>query len=402
MINVVCGIRSTGRICTDLATALEATGHEVKIAYGRENVPKQFQKYAVRIGSDLDVKLHGVKARLFDGCGFGSKKATEKFIEWVKEYDPDVIHLHNIHGYYINVEVLFEYLKICGKRIIWSFYDCWSFTGHCAHYDFNECKQWKRGCKHCKFLSDYPKTFVSRVKENYTEKKRLFTGIPHLNIVAPSTWMKKQIMQSFMHEYPIYVLPNGLDISKFKKDELMPEILTNEDRFIVLGVSSFWNTLKGLDTFNRLADILPEEEFCIVLVGKIANVKMLNNKIIHIDATDSINQLCMYYSAADVFVNPTLQETQGLTTVEAFACGTPAVVYESGGTAECVTDACGRVVNKNDIESIVNVLMDIKNGLISFSEEDILNAARSYDNGVRYVPFLELYKKLCSEEGKRR
>lgn len=149
MINVVCGIRSTGRICTDLAAALEKQGHEVKIAYGRENVPEQFQKYAVRIGSDLDVKLHGIKARLFDRAGFGSKKATKKFIGWVKEYDPDVIHLHNIHGYYINIEVLFDYLRTCGKKIIWTLHDCWSFTGHCVYFDYVDCDKWKTGCFDC-------------------------------------------------------------------------------------------------------------------------------------------------------------------------------------------------------------------------------------------------------------
>ena len=149
MINVVCGIRSTGRICTDLATTLDAQGHEVKIAYGRENVPEQFQKYAVRIGTDLDVKLHGIRARVADGAGFGSKRATENFIKWVKEYDPDVIHLHNIHGYYINVEVLFKYLKTCGKKVIWTLHDCWSFTGHTAYCDAVNCKRWVKGCHNC-------------------------------------------------------------------------------------------------------------------------------------------------------------------------------------------------------------------------------------------------------------
>ena len=146
MINVVCGIRSTGRICTDLAEELEAQGHEVKIAYGREEVPDKYKKYAHKIGSDLDVKLHGVRARLLDQSGFGSKRATIKFIEWIKKYDPDVIHLHNIHGYYINIEVLFDYLRTCGKKIIWTLHDCWAFTGHAAYCDAVNCEKWKKGC----------------------------------------------------------------------------------------------------------------------------------------------------------------------------------------------------------------------------------------------------------------
>lgn len=176
MINVVCGIRSTGRICTDLATALEAQGHEVRIAYGRENVPEQFQKYAVRIGTDLDVKLHGVKARLIDGCGFGSKRATEKFIEWVKDYDPDVVHLHNIHGYYINVEVLFSYLKTYHKRIIWTLHDCWAFTGHCVYFEYANCNHWMNGCHNCPQKKEYPKTIIDRSKANWGLKKKSLRG----------------------------------------------------------------------------------------------------------------------------------------------------------------------------------------------------------------------------------
>lgn len=156
MINVVCGIRSTGRICTDLAKELEKQGHEVKIAYGREMVPEQFQKYAVKIGTDIDIKLHGIKARLLDGMGFGSKNVTKKFIQWVEVYDPDVIHLHNIHGYYINIEILFQYLKKCGKKIIWTLHDCWAFTGHSAYCDVVQCDRWIEGCYDCPQMREYP------------------------------------------------------------------------------------------------------------------------------------------------------------------------------------------------------------------------------------------------------
>ena len=149
MLNVVCGIRSTGRICTDLAEALSEKGNDVKIAYGRENVPEKFQKYAVKIGSDTEVKLHALKARLLDGCGFGSKSGTKELISWIKEYDPDIIHLHNIHGYYVNVEELFRYLKESGKKVIWTLHDCWGFTGHCAYFDYVNCDKWKTGCHNC-------------------------------------------------------------------------------------------------------------------------------------------------------------------------------------------------------------------------------------------------------------
>ena len=217
MINSVCGIRSTGRICTDIASELEAQGHQVKIAYGRENVPEQFKKYAVRIGNDLDVRLHGIKARLLDGSGFGSKTATEQFIKWVKEYDPDIIHLHNIHGYYINVRVLFDYLKICGKKIIWTLHDCWSFTGHCVYFDYINCEKWKYGCEHCLQKSQYPvRIGPDMSKQNYALKKKLFGEIPNMTLVAPSKWLADLIPESYMKEYPTKVIYNGVDTETFK------------------------------------------------------------------------------------------------------------------------------------------------------------------------------------------
>ena len=149
MINVVCGIGSTGRICTDLAEELNRQGHVVKIAYGREKTPEKFGKYAIKIGNNLDVYMHVLKARLLDASGFGSKRATKRFINWVQEFDPDIIHLHNIHGYYINIKVLFDYLKANDKKIIWTFHDCWAFTGHTAYCDAISCKRWINGCKKC-------------------------------------------------------------------------------------------------------------------------------------------------------------------------------------------------------------------------------------------------------------
>lgn len=204
MINVVCGIRSTGRICTDLAAALEEQGHEVKIAYGRENVPEQFQKYAVRIGNDFDVKRHGLKARLLDGAGFGSKRVTEKFIKWVKEYDPDIIHLHNIHGYYINIEVLFRYLQTCGKKIIWTLHDCWSFTGHCVYFDYVNCNKWEKECNHCPQKKEYPaRVGPDFSKRNFNIKKDLFSEIPNLILVTPSQWLANLLSYSYMKKYTV-------------------------------------------------------------------------------------------------------------------------------------------------------------------------------------------------------
>lgn len=419
MINVVCGIRSTGRICTDLAIKLESQGHEVKIAYGREDVPEQFKKYAVRIGTDLDVKLHGVKARLFDGCGFGSKKATEKFIEWVKEYNPDVIHLHNIHGYYINVEVLFNYLRTCGKKIIWTLHDCWAFTGHCTYFTAAKCDKWKTKCSNCPQKKEYPASlFLDRSEYNYTKKKSLFTDINNLSLIVPSKWLKDLVKDSFLSEYPIEVVYNTIDTSVFKPSPSdFKEKYDIQDKIMILGVASTWSKRKGLDDFIKLAQIL-DDKYVIALVGlndkqikELPNyIKVLvktyspdnlatvyscsdfcvntskeepsnfkdeheditikeftrnNNgivipqdvsclyeaitgnkyektsgkvcsKFICLRKTNNTSELAQIYTAADYFVNPTYEDNYPTVNLEAVACGTKVIAYDTGGCKETI------------------------------------------------------------------
>ena len=356
MINVVCGIRSTGRICTDLATALEEQGHEVKIAYGRDEVPEQFQKYAVRVGNNLDVKLHALKARLFDAAGFGSKRVTKKFIEWVKEYDPDVIHLHNIHGYYINIEILFDYLRTCGKKIIWTLHDCWAFTGHCPHFTKIGCEKWKDQCGHCPQINRYPASlFIDNSYRNYEEKKHLFTNIDNLTIVTPSNWLADLVRDSFLKQYVIEVKNNPVDqkVFKFTPGDFR-EKYNLQDKKIVLGVASSWDENKGLSDFYKIADLL-NENYQVILVGlNHKQLKSIPQNIIGIERTNNPQTLAQIYSAADVFVNPSYEETFGLTTVEAKLCGTPCIVYK--GTA---------------CEEIVGSQSSIENGNVSLIVERI-------------------------------
>lgn len=398
MINSVCGIKSTGRICTDLAVMLEQRGHDVKVAYSRETVPPQFEKYAVRIGTDRDVKLHGLKARLTDGSGFGSTGATKRFIKWVKEYDPDVIHLHNIHGYFLDIRVLFDYLRTCGKPILWSFYDCWSFTGHCAHFDFNGCSKWQTGCKHCAHLEEYPKSFVDRTKRNYKRKRSLFTGIPNLQLIVPSLWMREMVESSFMKDYPCRVLPNGIDTNQFyPRDNRVKEEFGVGDRHLLVGVSSVWQKMKGINYLNRLAEALPEDKYSILLVGSNQNKEYIDSRILRVDHTHNIDELCQIYTAADVFVNPTLQESQGLTTTEAFACGTPAVVFRSGGAAECVDDTCGITVKKGSFKDLYQSVLQICENK-PYSAEACIAKAKTYDKQACYQVFMELYDSLQNEQ----
>lgn len=352
MINVVCGIRSTGRICTDLATALEAQGHEVKIAYGREEVPEKYQKYAIKIGTDFDVKLHGVRARLFDGCGFGSKKATEKFIKWVRMYDPDVIHLHNIHGYYINIEVLFSYLRTCGKRIIWTLHDCWAFTGHAAFCEAANCERWKDVCYDCPKKSDYPASLTDKSKSNWIKKKDILTQIPGLEIVTPSQWLANLIKSSFLSEYKVSVIHNGVDTGAFKpsKSEIKKK-LGLENKKMILGVAALWEKRKGLFDFFELSELL-DDSYEIVLVGlSEKQMKDLPKRIVGIKRTNSVQELSELYTAADVYVNPTYEDNYPTTNLEAIACGTPVITYDTGGSPESAGENA-IVVERGNIDAV--------------------------------------------------
>lgn len=401
MINPVCGIGSTGRICADLAVMLEARGHDVKIAYGRGIVPERYQKYAVKIGGKLDAPLHALKARLADATGFGSKAATKCFIRWVKEFDPDVIHLHNLHGYYVNLDVLFAYLRSCGKPILWSFYDCWSFTGHCAHFDYNQCNKWKNGCHDCANLQEYPQSYLNRSAKNFQKKQRLFTNIPNLQLILPSGWMQRMVEQSYMQAYPTHLLPNGIDLQMFQENNLISKIdLGIGNKCMVLGVSSVWSKTKGIEDIISITKKLPQADYQIVLAGQLPSSVRLPENVIHIERTHDITQLCSYYSAADVFINPTLQETQGLTTVEALACGTPAIIYNSGGAPECLDDTCGIVVPRGDVDGMIQALEDIRTGKRQFSPEDCKAAAQKYSKDDLYQPFLALYARLTNGEEK--
>lgn len=387
MINVVCGIRSTGRICTDLATELEKQGNEVRIAYGRERVPKKFEKYAVRIGTDASVKLHGLKARLLDGAGFGSKRATQKFIEWVKEYNPDVIHLHNIHGYYINIEILFEYLRVCGKKIIWTLHDCWAFTGHSAYCDAVQCERWIQGCYKCPQIKEYPKSMIDASQRNWEKKKEIFSDIPNMTIITPSHWLAGLTKKSFLREYPVEVIHNGIDTSQFKPLENdFREIYHLENKFIVLGIATVWNDMKGYFDFIKLSSLL-DNSYKIVMVGLTdRQIEQLPTSILGIKRTSSVKELSYIYSAADVFLNLTYCDSYGLVNLEAALCDTPVISYDTGGCSESVAGH-GYIVPKGDLEAAVRKINYIKEKGFEFD----INMEK-YDSKQSIKSYIKNYK----------
>lgn len=395
MINVVCGTGSTGRICTDLAQVLETRGHEVKIAYGRGTVSEAFRRYAVRIGSNLGVNCHAAQARLLDNMGFGSWADTKRFLRWVEDYDPDVIHLHNLHGYYLHIGLLFDYLKKSGKPVLWTLHDCWTFTGHCAHYSAAGCDKWLRGCHHCPVKKDYPaRLLFDRSEKNYAEKKRLFTGLQRMQLVTPSSWLAEEVRKSFLSKYPVTPIPNGIDLKVFCPSQGdFRERYGIGDQKIVLGVASMWEPRKGLAVFCRLAELLGED-YRVVLIGlRPEQLQKLPPAVIGIERTDSVRALAEAYTAADVFVNPSTEETMGMTTVEALACGTPVVTSDKTAVPEVVTAATGIVVSGGP-EDYADAIRRI-----SCDPDACIARAAEYEKEKQYLLYCELYDKLLGDRG---
>lgn len=398
-INVVCGVGSTGRIATDLYKELENEGHEGLIAYGRGNAPEGINSY--KIGSQKDIFLHVVKTRVFDKTGFGSKKATENLIKVIDEYNPDVIHLHNLHGYYVNIEILFDYLRRINKPVIWTMHDCWSFTGHCSHFDYVGCEKWKRGCINCAQKKEYPSSILAdNSKWNYEMKKKLFTSLENLTIVTPSKWLAALVKESFLGKYEVKVINNSIDLSIFKPSsaEGIDEKLQIKDKFMILGAATTWDNKKGLNDFMKLADKV-HEDTVIVLVGLNDNqIKNLPKKVIGLKRTDSVQELAELYSRAQVFVNTSVEETFGLVTVEAMACGTPVVVYNATAAPELVPSNCGFVVEPNDINELNVAINSIKDkGKEAYSLNCINEVHNKYSNKDRYKDYINLYKGKVAE-----
>lgn len=354
-INSVCGIRSTGRICTDIADILKQSGDECKIAYGRENVSENYKQYAVKIGNDIDVKFHALMSRIFDNTGKCSKIATKRFLKWVDEYNPDVIHLHNLHGYYINLEMLFNYLKKIQKPVVWTLHDCWTFTGHCSHFDLLDCRRWKNeGCHTCPQKKGYPTSvLLDRSKKNFLEKKQLFSGLSNMTIVTPSQWLADLVKQSFLKDYTIKVIHNGIDLSRFKPTPtgIFRENYGLQDKIILLGVASAWGKSKGLYDFYKMHEMKEENEVFVLVGLTQQQISDLPEGIIGVSRTNSIKELAEIYTAADVFLNPTYEETFGLTNVEAQACGTPSVTYCAGGSPEGVLNE--NIVERGNVDALL-------------------------------------------------
>lgn len=390
-INSVCGIRSTGRICTDIARVLIETKNECCIAYGRETVPNEYKCFAKRIGTNRDVKLHAMQARVFDNSGFGSKKVTKEFIKWVTEWNPDIVHLHNIHGYYINVEILFQFLRDFKKPVVWTLHDCWSFTGHCTYFDYVTCEKWKNNmCGSCPQKKKYPASmFIDASSKNFEKKKDLFNCVDNLTIVTPSKWLGTLVGQSYLKNHSVEIINNGIELSTFKKsNNNIRDKYGLIGKKIILAVADGWGPRKGFNDIIRLSQILSEDNK-IIMVGFSGNEQeKVPKNIITISRTNNVQELVDLYSAADVFINPTYEDNYPTVNLEAQACGIPVITYNTGGSIESVP--AKNIIDVGDVEALAEKIYNSDN--LEIKNRDL------FDKNIAYTKYLELYKKLLKQE----
>ncbi|MCX6306290.1 MAG: glycosyltransferase [Bacteroidetes bacterium] len=395
-INTVCNSGSTGRIAEEIGLLAIRNGWQSYIAFGRGNPVSKSQTY--RIGTDINLYTNAFIARLFDNDGFAVKQATVQLIQFIYSICPDVIHLHNLHGYYLNTEVLFDFLAKKDIPVLWTLHDCWPMTGHCTYFDHVQCDRWKTGCFACPQKKEYPASLVfDNSQKNYLRKKRLFTSIKNMRLITPSTWLSELVKESFLQKYPVQVINNGVDLNKFhpRAETSVRRKYGAEAKKIILGVANIWDERKGLTYFIDLEKLLSDNEK-IILVGLTPRqIRQLPAGILGLERTESIEELAALYSAADVFVNPSSEETFGLTTVEAMACGTPVVVLDATASPELVSPGTGLVVSKGDVQGLYEAVVTIlRKGRGSYTTACIERARQLYDSAGRYQDYFSVYQRM--------
>ena len=393
-LNAVSGKGSTGKICESISELLCVEGIENEILYASGNTA---YPYSIKYTDDKYIKIQALKSRIFGNNGFNSRTATKQMIKEIARFNPDIVHLHNLHGHNCNLPLLFNYLRETKQKVVWTFHDCWAFTGYCAYFTLANCKKWKNGCNHCPQLKGCS-WFFDRSKKLYKEKKNLFNGLD-LTIVTPSEWLANLVKQSFLKDYPVKVIHNGIDLSIFRPTEsdFRKEYNISDNKYILLGVAFGWGKRKGLDVFIELQKRLDKNKYQIVLVGTDDNAdKQLPKEIISIHRTQNQTELAEIYTAADLFVNPTREENYPTVNMESIACGTPVITFKTGGSPEILTEKTGMIVDCDDIDGLQHGIEEICEQNL-FSTADCIEQAKQFDMNKRFKEYVALYKEECEK-----
>lgn len=377
-----------GRIMLQISDATMRHGHEAMIAFGRGTTPVNTP--CVRIGNNQGVLFHAAMSRLTDSVGLHSVSATKQFIKRLNLFSPDIIHLHNLHGYYINLPLLMQWLKESKIPVVWTFHDCWPFTGHCTHYTFNNCDKWRTNCYDCQFQRQYPKSFLlSNSRRNHSLKKQLFLTLPNLTIVTPSQWLADEVVQSFLGDYAIKVIPNGVDTDVFH-----PYKRNENKRTTILGVAAKWEPSKNSDFFIRLAHNMPDADILIVGEWPLHRQTQCPENIILLGHIADNNRLAEIYSSADIYINPSHEESFGMTTVEAMACGTPVIANNATAIPEPIGSQTGIILDINDEQAVTHAISHIITHRESYSSSCRQHAIEKYSVSKMTDLYINLYKQL--------
>lgn len=388
-INLSANVGSTGRIAEEIGKEAMEQGWRSVIAYGR--FAGSSESELIRVGNGFDIKEHLIETRLFDNHGLSSRRATKKFIKQIEALKPDIIHLHNIHGYYLNYQILFEFLNKTNIPIVWTLHDCWAFTGHCGHFIMANCERWKIGCGHCPIThTEYPKAFIDRSARIYKLKSEIFGANQNLHIVTVSEWLAGLVRQSFLKDKDIRVINNGIDLNVFK-----PTPIKGDRRFKILGVSNLWSEIKGIEDYIKLSKLLkPDETLTLIGVDEELKKKLPNN-IVCIPRTANISELVDWYNKSDVVLSLSKGETFGLTIAEAHACGTPTIVYDNSAQPELIAEGCGYIAPTGDVDAVYECIKKVKELKKShFSDNCRKHAEICYSKKERYSDYMTLYKEL--------
>lgn len=394
-INITANWGSTGKIAEAINLAAQRKGWECSTAYGRWANPSKFPTY--KVGNKWDMYVHYFENRIFDREGLSSRKATKALIRHIEQLKPDVISLHNIHDHYLNYELLFRYLNKTDIKVVWTFHDCWAFTGHCFHFVTKDCMRWKTGCHDCPLHHLYPNTVLDRSVKNYALKKELFSANKNLAIVACSDWLGDFVRESFLGDKRLEIIHNGVDLMVFRPQEGKESRESKEGErrvFKIIAVSSVWYPNKGELDIYKLRTMLPEDEYEITMVGLSAEqAKNLPKGIRGIQRTQNVQELAQLYSEADVLINPTYEDNFPTVNIEALACGTPVITYKTGGSPEAVDDKTGIVVEQGDIDALADAIRQMKESPLS-SEACRKRAEEHFDKDKCFEKYIELYDEL--------
>ncbi len=388
-INTTCGAGSTGKIAVSISELLSESGIENFILYtsGKSDCAE-----GIKCSGKTYKKFQALKSRVFGNYGFNSKTATRKMIGHLERINPEVVHLHNIHGHDCDLEMLFDYIRSRNIKVFWTFHDCWAFTGYCPHFDMIGCDKWKSGCEKCPQRKEYS-CFFDKSNKLYQKKKELLSEID-LTVITPSNWLADTVKQSFLGGCDIRVINNGIDLSVFKPEESdFRKRHGLENKKILLGVSFGWSDKKGLDVFAELAKRLPDD-YRIVLVG--TNEKtdgLLPENVLSIHRTQNQKELAEIYSAADLLINPTREENYPTVNMESIACGTPVLSFRTGGSPEIIGEGCGAVVEKNDIDAMEKEIVRICKEK-PYWTETCVEYAKRFDKNICFEKYIELYRSI--------